>query len=52
MPFRLFALILAGAIAAGGLTVALISALPGHGLAVLLPLALVAALALRLLPRK
>ncbi|GAA0293019.1 hypothetical protein [Rhodovulum strictum] len=52
MPFRIFALILAGVLAAAALTVALITALPGHGMAVLIPLALVAALALRLLSRK
>lgn len=52
MPFRVFALILAGALAAGALTVALVAALPGHGLAVLVPLALAAALILRLLRRK
>jgi len=52
MSFRLYALILAGVIAAAGLTVALMAALPGHGMAVLIPLALIAALALRLLPRK
>ncbi|TCO69021.1 hypothetical protein [Rhodovulum euryhalinum] len=52
MPFRVFALILAGVIAAGALTAGLVTALPGHGMAILIPLALAAALLLRLFPRR
>ncbi|TCP42855.1 hypothetical protein [Rhodovulum marinum] len=52
MPFRVFALILAGVIASGALTVGLVVALPGHGMAILIPLALAAALGLRLLQRR
>lgn len=52
MPFSRLALILAAVIAAGALTVALMTALPGHGMAILVPLALAAALALRLFGRR
>ncbi|SIO26909.1 hypothetical protein SAMN05444722_1111 [Rhodovulum sp. ES.010] len=52
MPMRLFLILLAAVLAAGGLTVALIAALPGHGMSILIPLALAAVLVLRLLPRK
>ncbi|TCP25259.1 hypothetical protein [Rhodovulum adriaticum] len=52
MPFHRFAAILCAALGAAALTVALITALPGHGIAVLLPLALIGALVLRLVSRK
>ncbi|MGC9419302.1 MAG: hypothetical protein ACP5EN_10075 [Rhodovulum sp.] len=52
MPNRIFALVLIGTIAAAGLTVTLASTLPGHGMTILIPLALVAALLVRLSSRK
>lgn len=52
MPFRTLVLILAAVIVAAGATVWLATLLPGHGIEVLVPLALIGALALRLVRRR